>query len=172
MIKLSRREKTLLKILAVLVVILGIYLLVISPFLKFQENSENDLKNNLENLNRIDTIYSEYKDIRNRKTEITSLLNRKDENITSSIEQWANSTGIARNIAYTRRSQSNIQNKFIRITTDVKFEGVPIEKLLRFIYEIENSNKLIKFSYIRIHQGLKGTNKYDVIIKIDSFTAQ
>ncbi len=172
MIKLSQREKSLLKILIAFVIILGIYFLIISPFLNFQENSESELKVNMANLNKIDKIYSEFKEIRNKKTKIMSLLNRKDENITSLIEQWASSTNIARNIAYTRRTQSNIQNKYIRITTDVKFEGVSIEKLLKFIYEIENSNKLIKFSYIRIHQGLKGKNKYDVILKIDSFTAQ
>ena len=172
MIKQSQREKSLLTVLSALILITAIYFLIISPFLKFRESSENELKNNMEKLNKIDKIYSEYKLIRHKKSKIISMINRKNENITSLIEQWANSTNIGRNIAYTRRTQTNIQNRYIRITTDVKFEGVSIEKLLRFIYEVENSDKLLKFSYIRIHQGLKGTNRYDVILKIDCFATQ
>ncbi len=100
------------------------------------------------------------------------MLDSKNENITSLIEQWAASADITRNIAYTRRTQTNIQNKYIRVTTDVKLEGIPIQKLLRFLYEVENSNTLLKISYLRIYQGLKGSDTYDVNVKIDSFTMQ
>jgi hypothetical protein len=58
------------------------------------------------------------------------------------------------------------------VTADVKLEGVPIQKLVRFLYEIENSNVLLKISYLRIYQGLRGADTYDVILKIDSFTMQ
>jgi hypothetical protein len=101
-----------------------------------------------------------------------SLLGNKNENITTMIEQWSTNADIARHISYTRRTQSAIQSKYLRITTDIKIEGAPFQKLLRFLYEIESSNMLLKISYLRIYQGLKGSDTYDVIMKIDSFTLQ
>ena len=98
------------------------------------------------------------------------LLKSGNDNITSMIEQWSQSTNVARHIAYTRRRQSIIQNKYIRITTDIKLEGVPVQSCLQFIYEIENSNKLLKISYLRINKALKGSSTYDVNMKIDSYT--
>lgn len=172
MIKLSPRERTLLKLLGVLIGIVVLYFVVVSPFIHFKDKSEDELRNNIDRLNQLDKIYAQYREIKNKKAKMMAFLNRRDENITSLVEQWATSTNIAKNIAYTRRTQSNIQNKFVRITTDIKFEGIPIDKILRFIYEVENSNKMLKVSYLRIQQGLKGTNTYDVVLKIDSFTTQ
>ncbi|MDY6967984.1 MAG: type II secretion system protein GspM [Spirochaetota bacterium] len=170
MLSLSQREKTLLKILITFILIVFIYFLIISPIIDFINSSDEEMSDNIGNLNKLDRIYNEYMEISEKKSRYLKQLNKKNENITSLIEQWANSTNIASNIAYTRRTQSNIQNKYIRITTNVKFDGVAIQPLLKFIYEVENSGKLLKINYLRIYQGLKGTNTYDVILKIDSFT--
>ncbi len=172
MIKISAREQTLLKLLGVVVGIVLLYFLIVSPLIHFKDRSEEELRNNISRLNQLDKIYAQYRELKNKKAKMMAFLNRKDENITSLVEQWATSTNIAKNIAYTRRTQSNIQNKFIRITTDIKFEGIPIDNILRFIYEVEHSNKMLKISYLRIQQGLKGTNTYDVVLKIDSFITQ
>lgn len=171
MIKLSQREKILLQILVSLIVIAIIYFLIISPIIEMRRSGDSEVKEKLANVNKIDKIYMEYKELLQKKNEIYSQLNKKD-NLTSQIEQYATSNNIAKNIAYTRRGQSVIQNKYIRITTDIKFDGVAMDKLLKFIYDVENSNSLLKLDYIRIHQGLKDTNTYDVIMKIDSFALQ
>jgi len=88
------------------------------------------------------------------------------------IEQWAQNSNVAKNIAYSRRNQTNVQNKYIRITTDMKLDGVSIQSLLKFIYEIENSNKLVNISYLRINKSFKSPNLYDVNLKIESYTLQ
>ncbi|MDY6934355.1 MAG: type II secretion system protein GspM [Spirochaetota bacterium] len=167
---LNQREKILLQLLIVFVLVLIIYFLIASPIIEFMNNTDDELKKNIENLNRIDRIYKDYRKITEKKDKYLTLLNKKNENITSMVEQYANSNNIARNIAYTRRSQSTIQNKYIRITTNVKFEGVLIQPLMKFIYEIENANTLLRIGYLRIYQGLKGSDTYDAVLKIDSFT--
>ena len=75
------------------------------------------------------------------------MLSKKDDNLTALVEQWAASAGITRNIDYTRRTQTNIQNKYIMITTDIKI-----------------------ISYLRIQQALKGRDTYDVNLKINNYT--
>jgi len=58
------------------------------------------------------------------------------------------------------------------VSTDVKFEGVAIAPLMKFIHLMENSDKMIKVNYLQIRLALKGRNTYDVRIKFDSLTSR
>lgn len=172
MIRLSDREKKLLMLLAGVVAVAVVYFLIVTPLLEFRRSAAEQSKKLSHDLQRLEELYDEFRDLKQKKTRYMSLLSNKNENITTLVEQWSTAAELTRNIAYTRRSQATIQNKFIRVTADVKLEGVPIQKLVRFLYEIENSNVLLKISYLRIYQGLRGADTYDVILKIDSFTMQ
>lgn len=166
---LSKRENLLLKILLSFVVLLVLYYLIILPLIGFIRSTGDNSGTGRNDLERLEKIYYEYKDIQQKKTAYMSMLKKSNENTTSLIEQWASSTGIAKNIAYTRSSQSNIQNKYTRITTNMKIEGVLIHQFIKFLYEVENSDNMIKVSQLRIRPALKGTSTYDVTLKIDNF---
>ncbi|HSV98206.1 MAG TPA: type II secretion system protein GspM [Spirochaetota bacterium] len=172
MIKISAREKRLLKIFGAITAGTLLYLLVVNPYLSLMESSRSSIAGSRQDLARLETLYEEYRQIKQQKTRYDTLLGNREENITTLIEQWSTSADVARHIAYTRRTQSNIQNKYLRISTDVKIDGVPIQKFIRFLHEIESSGRLLKVSYLRLYQGLKGADTYDVIMKIDSYTLQ
>jgi len=170
MIKVSEREKKLLQVLIIVFSVVILYYLIVTPLVNFFSETEESLESNKEKLIQLDKIYKNYRELEQTYKKYSSLLKSGNDNITSLIEQWSKSTNVARHIAYTRRRQSVIQNKYIRITNDIKLEGVPIQSCLQFIYEIENSNKLLKINYLRINKALKGSNTYDVNMKIDSYT--
>ncbi|HOJ27724.1 MAG TPA: hypothetical protein PL059_01480 [Spirochaetota bacterium] len=172
MIKLSNREKLLLKILiGILILIIG-YNFIFTPLINFFSSSDTLIVSDKQKIEQLDRIYSNYKELETKRNQYMSLLKSDSENISSMIEQWAQSSNVAKNIAYSRRNQTNVQNKYIRITTDMKLDAVSIQSLLRFIYEIENSNKLVNISYLRINKSYKSPNLYDVNLKIESFTLQ
>ena len=151
------------------------YYLIILPVIGLSDtgsSNDNDAKKNLNDLNRLESIYREYRVIQQKNQRYSSMLSRRNENTTSMIEQWANSTGIAKNIAYTRSSQSTIQNKYTRITTDMRIEGVAIQQFLKFLYEVENSDNLLKVNYLKITPALRGTNTYDINLKIDNYISK
>lgn len=168
-LQLSQREKTLLQAMIGLLGLVLVYYIIIGPVIDYTGNTQTEMENNIKNIEKIEKIYEQYRDIQQKKSRYITMLDNKNENTTSLIEQWATTSGIAKNIAYTRRNQSFIQNKYVRITTDVKFEGVAIQAFLKFLYEIESSNSLLNVNYLRINQGLKGSNTYDVNIKIDNY---
>ncbi|MFH0976668.1 MAG: type II secretion system protein GspM [Spirochaetota bacterium] len=172
MITLTKREKLLLKVLVICIAGIIIYYLIILPIMGLSSNSENKSKKYRDDIQKLESIYREYKDIQQRKSQYSALLDKKNENITSLIEQWATSSGIAKNIANTGSNQSFIQNKYIRISTDIRIEGVAIQQFLKFLYEVEHSDNLIKVSSLRIIPALKGTNTYDVSLKIDNFISK
>ena len=167
--KLTDREKKLLYLLGVIAAIALVYFFIIRPVMLYRSNTEKIAGDNISRLKKMEQLNEEYKRVRQEKTHYLSLLENKNEKTTELIQQWSTSNNIDRNIAYTRKSQSNVQNKYIRVTTDVKIEGVAIHPLIKFLYDIESSNELIRDQYVRINKGMKGTDTYDALIKIDSF---
>ncbi len=172
MISLTKREKLLLKILLIFILGLIIIYLIVLPLIRLSGTSDDDVKKYTDDLEKLESIYKQYRDVQQKKANYILMLNKKNENTTSLIEQLTNSLNISKNIAYTRSNQSNIQNKFVRITTEVRIEGIAMQLFLKFLYEIENSDNLIKVNYLRITPALRGTNTYDVQLKIDNFISK
>ena len=167
--KLTSREKKLLGVLGTIAALVLLYVFVISPALDLRTSSEKDAGDSASRLRKMDQLYDEYKKIRQEKTRYLTLLENKNEKTTELIQQCSTGNNIDKNIAYTRKTQSNVQNKYIRVTTDVKIEGVAIQPLIKFINDLESTSDLTRVQYIRINKGLKGTDTYDALIKIDSF---
>lgn len=169
---LTEREKKLLQVLVAISATIAVFFLIINPIIKLKTGNRSDMQKTFSDLSKIDKIYQEYREIREQKNNYMAQLNRKDANITALVEQWAASAKVTRNIADTRSNQTNIQNKYIKITTTIKLDSVAIEPLINFIYNIESSNLLLKINYIRINEAIKGRNTYDVSLKISNFMSQ
>jgi type II secretory pathway component PulM len=170
MITLTHREKKLLTALAAFMGVLLVYFAVISPISEFKSGLETEYKSNLQRLNTLDKLYEQYIQLKSEKENYQNLL-KNNEGITTLIETIAKQTNILKNKVYTRDNPSNIQGKFKKVSTEVKFEGVDIGSMMNFIYKLENSNKIIKIAYMRVRLALKGKDVYDVTLKIDSYTS-
>lgn len=168
--QLNKREKNLLIILAILMVVAVIYYIATNPFKNISlSTSANNKPDYSAKVDQLRSIYSRYMITKEKIQFYEKQLNSTNDNITSLVQTLAKQENIDDNIGYTRRTQTNIQNKYTRINTDVKINGVDIQSLLRFIQKIENNESLIFVSYLHINKGLKGTDKYDALIKIHTF---
>jgi hypothetical protein len=166
---LTKREKLLLAVLAVLALIVLINYIII-PVISSIGSVGDDKGTTSANIQKLNSLADEFRRTRQEKTQLLSMLDAKNENTVTVIQQIATTNNIDKNISNTRRSQQNIQNKYIRITTEVRIEGVAIQPLIKFLADIENSGGLVRIQSLRISKGLKGTDAYDSVIKIDSFT--
>jgi hypothetical protein len=166
MIELNKREKRLLQLLAVVVGIVLVYLLIISPILSLRESINKEFEANMSKLNALDKIYEQYRDMKDK----TQLNNTRG--ITSLIEENAQGLNIIKNKTYTRDRPTITQGKYKKISADVRFEGIDINSIMNFIYKMENSGMLMRISYLRINQTIKGRNTYDVTITFNSVTSQ
>lgn len=169
--QLSAREKRMLQALSAIVGLVILYYGVISPVMSFLDSVDNGYETSMTQLKELDDIYQQYREIRDKKGRYEQLL-KDTKGISSLVEENAGKASILNNKVYNRDHQSNLQNNYKKITTDVKFEGVNIKSVLDFLYYMENSNVLLKVSYIRINQAVKERNNYDVTINIDSFKNQ
>ncbi len=171
MIELNKREKRLLQVLAVVVGIVAIFFLIISPILSIRLSINKEYESNMARLNALDKIYDQYREIRDKFSQYNAQLN-STKGLTSLIEENAQNLNIIRNKTYTRDRPTVTQGKYKKISADVRFEGVDINSILNFIYRMENSGMLVRISYLRINQTIKGRNTYDVTITFNSVTSQ
>jgi hypothetical protein len=170
-LSLTKREKLLLQILGGFALVLGIYFLIISPLMSLKSSIDSEYENNAMKLDQLDRIHEEYINIKQKSSLYSSQLQNSQGTLTL-IEEHAKTHNILKNKVLTQEQPGNVQDKYKKITTDVKFEGIDITSALNFIYSMENCGKLIRVSYLRISQILKGKSTYDVTIKFETLTSQ
>ncbi len=171
MIELNKREQRLVQALAAIIGVVAVYFLVISPILSLKENINKEYESNMNKLIMLDKIYDQYREARDKITQYNAQLNNT-KGLTSLIEENAQSLNIIKNKTYTRDRPTVTQGKYNKISADVRFEGVDINSILSFIYRMENSGMMVKISYLRINQTIKGRNTYDVTITFNSVASQ
>ncbi len=169
-LKLNKREKRLAIAMIVVAVISGLYFFVADPLIQYYSSTEDKTESFSSKTDKMSDIYSKYLTIKAEREKFSKLLGKGGDNVTSMVPTFAANNSIEKNIAYTKATQTNVQNKYVKITTDVKIDGVPIQSLIKFINDLESSENLLTISYININKGLKGTDKYDALLKIISFT--
>ena len=168
MIEFSPREKKLLIALCVLVAAIVLFYIVINPYINFRKSFTNSGSEVQSRINELESIYSQYNAAREIKNNYDRLM-KESGTVSALVEDNANRIGIFNSKIYNRERETIIQNKFKKTTTEVKFEGINIKAALDFIYSIENSDKFVKTSSLRINQGVRERNNYDITIVFDSY---
>ncbi len=171
MIEINKREKRLLQILGALIGVVAFFFLIVTPLMSLRESINKEYESNMSRLARLDKIYDQYRETHDRISQYNAQLNNT-KGLTSMIEENAQSLNIIKNKTYTRDRPTVAQGKYIKISADVMFEGVDINSILNFIYRMENSGMLIKISYLRINQTIKGRNTYDVTLTFNSISTK
>jgi len=169
MLNLNDREKKLLFILAGILVTGFVYFFIISPIIEFKKNSDDVYNNNRLKISKLDDIYSEYKDIIAEKMKL-SVVASQSSGIGSMVDEIASSLNIVNNKVYLKENPGIVQNGIQKMTTEIKFEGVPIKALLEFLNKIENSNTPLKIQSLVIYSGIKERSRYDAVITIVSLS--
>lgn len=171
MISLSSRERQLLRVLYVIAGLFILYFLVITPVMSIRQESQEAWSKNQKRIETMDELYSEYREIAEKKDRINDIM-RDKRGVATLVEEMAKSANILQNKAYNKDATSNIQNKYTRILTEVRFEGVDIRPMMKFLYDMEHSGKYMRITYLRISQAVKERQTYDVTVKLESYQIQ
>lgn len=166
MIQLTKREKRLLIILASVMAIAIAYYLIITPVIKFKKNADNTLENNIKKINKLDDLYAEYKQIQSDKNRLN--LDSNSRSVSSIVEEAAESLNITTNKVNLDEKPGIVKDNIQLFTTEIKFEGVSIKNIIDLIFRIESSGAPLKIKNLTITSGIKGKNRYDVLITIVS----
>lgn len=169
MIKLNDREKKLLFILAGILIAGFLYYFIISPIMKFKSESDDIYNKNRMKISKLDDIYEEYKNIITEKSKLSAVASQSS-GIGTMVDEIASSLNIASNKVYLKENPGIVQNGIQKMSTEIKFEGVPVKALLEFLNRIENSNTPLKIQSLVIYSGIKERSRYDAVITIVSLS--
>ena len=169
MINLNDIEKKLLYVLGGIIITGIVYFLIISPIIEFKKNA-NDIDNkNRIKIKKLDDIYYEYKDVLSEKGKLNAVAS-SNSGIGTMVDDIARSVNIIGNKVYLKENPGIVQNGIQKMTTEIKFEGIPIKAFMEFINRIENSNTPLKIQSLVIYSGIKERSRYDSVITIVSLS--
>jgi len=166
---LSEREQILIRILIGMALAALIYYGIIIPSIMINKTASpsGEYERKAAELLK---IHAEYLAAKKENDSIEALLAKNSEGSATMIKQLAEKRGI--NSAYLNTTQTNVQNKYTRINTDIKINSVSAQNLLEFINEVEQSEYLVYVNYLNVTRGLEGRHDYDALIKFYTFTGK
>lgn len=170
--RLTERERKLLSALIAISLIAVSYFFIYEPISSLRESLKKRAFNSQSSVEELSKISSEINSMRIKKQKYDLILKSENDNILTVIQQKSEQNNIKDNLANIRSTPSNFQNKFKKVTTDFKIEGAPIQSIIKFIYDMENSGGFIFFESVTISKGLKGTDRYDASCKVNTFMAE
>lgn len=167
--RLSARERLLVRLLAVTAGVAAFYFLILSPLMDWKEAASSRARENMKKLMAAEDLYGTYQSLKNREQSYDRLLGN-NMSVTSLVEESAKRLNILEQKSYTRESPARTSGSLKKTTTSIKFESLTSEDILRLLQDLENASMLLNVSYLNIRQAGKTSDRYDLILRIESWS--
>ena len=157
---------------AVLVVFL-IFKLTIDPMLKRSADLDRQIVAARQQLNELRTLQQAYQ---RQKSVVDSINNqlKKQPNfaIFSRLEELAGQTGIRSKIVHMRPKPtvSTPNEVYKEESVEVKMEGVTLEQLVQYLYQVENSPQLLKIKRLEMKPRFDNRQILTTTFHVSAFT--
>jgi general secretion pathway protein M len=170
---LSNRERILLYGAFVFILLFLIYQILFVPLLNSRrelvvENSVletrfNELKSIAERYEAEKLTYTQFKEMLGRKKSLSVL---------TFLENISEMVGIRDNIEYIKPKGNERKEGIVKSGVEIKIDAVSVQKLIEFLYEIEENRNGLIVSYLRLKPFFKEKGKVDVIVGITDVTVE
>ncbi len=170
---LSNRERVLLYGAFVLILLFLIYQILFVPLL----NSRRELiaENNLleARFNELKSIAERYEAEKLTYIQLKEMLdNKKSLSVLTYLENISEMVVIRDNIEYIKPKGNERKEGVVKSGVEIKIDAVPVQKLIEFLYEIEENRNGLIVSYLRLKPFFKEKGKIDVIVGITDVTVE
>lgn len=170
--KISGRERRLISIALAAIAAFLVYQFAINPFLKYVERIQGEIpqmKRDLLTARRIRTRYraldKEIKDIQQRLDQRTAEFNPHDF-----LSTLAQKSGILPNLDDIKLDVTKINEIYQEDTAAVRLKNVQLEKLVSYLFEIENAGQLLTVKELSIKPDNDNSLLLDVTFDASTFT--
>ncbi|GAB4333961.1 MAG: hypothetical protein Kow0099_05890 [Candidatus Abyssubacteria bacterium] len=174
MIGLKGREKRLATALAGVVALIFIYVAVISPTLRTREQLKSEIRQARAQLVELRSLKREYEQITREITTINQKVSRRPSGFTlfSFLDQTANRLNLKNNLTSMKPSRRNIEGGLVEDIVEVRLEGISLENLVAYLYEIERTGVAVAISTLRIQPESRLSGGLNVSMVITSVGRQ
>ncbi len=170
--QLAKREKYLVT-LAVIVIVLGAVIqFVFTPFLAKKELYKNNVTAKQNNLQEMVALREEYLLLEQDSDVLTQRLAQRPKNFTlfSFLEKAAGDAGVKENIKSMKPSASAGKGPFKESLVEMKLERITLGQMVDYLKLIESPEYLVNIKRLSIQSNKKETQFLDVVLQVLTFT--
>jgi len=169
--KLAKREKYLVSAATCCVALFLLLQFVVFPFFENKKRISKGIKAKEIGLQEIMKLRAEYQTFQNASQGINQALSRREKGFTlfSFLEEAAGKAQIKTHIKYMRPSTSPGMGLYKESMVEMKLEGVTLEQLVGYLYNIESPNNLVNIKRISIGENKRQKGYLDAIIQVLTF---
>jgi type II secretory pathway component PulM len=152
MIDLKSREKKIITALAALVIVALIQVVFISPALKKRTDLNRRIIQARRQLAELRVLKEEYDQILVETEKINRKVSARPRSFTlfSFLDQTATKLNLKNNMASMKPSRRGIDSNLSEEMVEVRLEGISLENLVAYLYEIERTGAAVAIASIRI----------------------
>jgi len=171
--QLAKREKYLI-VLAVIVILMALVIqLVIMPFVDRRERYRNNVAVKQGNLLEMVNLRQQYMALQQDSDVLTKRLATRSQSFTlfSFLEKAAGDAGVKDSIKYMKPSASSGKGPFKESLVEMKLERITLGQLVGYMKLIEAPDQLVSIKRISIQLNKKETQYLDAILQVLTFTS-
>ncbi|RJP25177.1 MAG: hypothetical protein C4520_02735 [Candidatus Abyssobacteria bacterium SURF_5] len=152
MIELKKREKKIIAACLAIAAIIIIQVAVISPALAKRRKLDEGIKQARVQSAELKVLKQQYDQILKEKEKINRRVQNRPRNFTlfSFLDQTASRLNLKNNLAAMKPSRQTLSKNFVEDMVEVRLEGISLENLVAYLYEIERTGAAVVISSIRI----------------------
>ncbi len=170
--KLSRREKYSICLMAGFVIIFVFFQYIAFPLIDKQERLERNVALKNKTLADMLILKSEYETMM-KKVELSKIRFEKREQgftLFSFLDRLAGEAGIKDNITHMKPSRSDQKGSIYKISTvEMKIQGINLKQLTPYLYQIETSKNMVFIRRLSILKGGKDESFIDAVLQVETF---
>lgn len=168
---LGTREKVFVAGAAGIVLLLLFYLLVFEPLRAHARRLDRQIVAAQRQVQEMYTLQREYRQHKTVLDRINAQLARQHNfSLFSRLEELARKTNTRNSIDYMRPTVSAPSEAYEEEAVEIKMEGVTLEQLVSYLYEIENSPQFMKIKRLYLKPRLDNRQQLTAIFRVSTFT--
>ena len=170
--QLAKREKYLIILAAIVIILALVIQLAIMPFVDKRERYSNNVTVKQKNLQEMAGLRQEYLALQQGSDILAQRLAKRPKSFTlfSFLEKAAGEAEVKENIKYMKPSASTGKGPFKESLVEMKLERITLVQMVGYLKRIESPEMLVSIKRVSIQSNKKETQYLDAILQVLTFT--
>jgi general secretion pathway protein M len=169
--KLVKREKYLIILGSLAVVIFLVMQLVMFPFLEKKSRLTRGVEVRAQGLKEMRLLAAEYQVRRQETSDMERILSERPQGFTlfSFLERAATDSEVRNNIKYMKPSTAQMTGPYKELMVEMKLEKITLGQLVNYLYSIESPDGLIGIKRLSINEYRQEAGYMDAVIQVITY---
>ncbi len=171
--KISKREKTYILLASCAAAFFIIYQFVLTPLEEYYENINRNIPKMKMDLLTAKRLKKQYVELDNDVRNIRGRLDQRQEafNPYDFLDKLASREGIRPNLEKITSSTEEVNENYHEEIVKIRLKDVMLQKLVRYLYNIENSGQLLTVKELTIEPDRRNSAVLDVRFEVSTFAS-